>query len=95
MAQTRSATDKSVPPGGQPAGAQLMGCLLIGAFARLADVQVVGRWDLFSRRVSRCGVELGSDPSQALVLSEVEWIRMTLPGRMWEGRGIFDSECQG
>ena len=71
-----------------------MGCLLIGAFARLADLQVVGRRDLFSRQVSMCGFELGSDPSQALVLSEVEWIRMTMPGRLWEGRGISDIEGQ-
>ncbi|MGP0594677.1 hypothetical protein ACTRXD_19345 [Nitrospira sp. T9] len=65
-----------------------MGCLLIGAFARLADLQVVGMWDLFSRRVSMCGFELGSDPSQALVLSKVEWIRMTMPGMMEEGNGL-------
>ena len=64
-----------------------MGCLLIGAFARLGDLQVVGRRDLFSRQVSMCGFELGSDPSRSL--------RMTMPGRMWEGRGISDIEGQG
>ncbi|WNM63346.1 hypothetical protein [Candidatus Nitrospira neomarina] len=43
MAQTRAATDKSVPPGGQPEGVGAMGRLLVGAFAWLAALKVRGK----------------------------------------------------
>ena len=42
-AQTRSATDKSVPPGSQPAGVGSTVRRLIGRTTRLADLQLV-RW---------------------------------------------------
>ena len=47
QAQTGAARCEECPSLGQPAGVGSMGHLLIGAFARLADVQVVRRWDLF------------------------------------------------
>ncbi|MFZ1746282.1 MAG: hypothetical protein WAU17_10200, partial [Nitrospirales bacterium] len=75
------------PPWGQPAGVESMGRLLSCASVWLADWQVVGRWDFF--QPSRFDVRgwLGSDPSRSL--------RMTMPGRMWEGSGITDNECLG
>jgi len=45
--------------------------------------------------ISMCRVEAGLDPSVPLVLSEVEWIRMTMRRSRDDGRGELDCGEEG